>query len=218
MMKKLNLIVIILLSSLVILSAFMIFREILIQQKEKNNFNEIKKIAECIESTNDEITPKQTVNIRNLKSLIDLNSDCVGWIYIEGTNIDYPVMHTPNDSQKYLHKDFYGKYSQSGVPFIDSRCSIDSGNVILYGHNMKNGTMFADLKKYLDSDFLSAHRTVEFETADGVRYFTVTDIVKTNISDKRYAEICSSDGRYLILSTCYGSDKNGRLLVVAEEL
>ena len=126
-------------------------------------------------------------------------------------------MHTPSDPQKYLRRNFYGKYSQSGVPFLDGRCDIQSTNLIIYGHNMKNGTMFADLKKYVDKDFLSAHRTVKFETADGVQTFTVTEVLKTNISNEWYNRISAEDGRQLILSTCYGSGKDGRLLIIAAE-
>ena len=105
----------------------------------------------------------------------------------------------------------------SGIPFLDYRCTPDT-NLIIYGHNMKNGTMFSDLKKYLDKSFREQHPVIELETADGVRYFTVTEVIKTDIYDKRYEDIEVKDGRQkLILSTCYGSEKSGRLLVIAEE-
>ena len=83
---------------------------------------------------------------------------------------------------------------------------------------MKNGTMFFDLKKYVDRDFLNVHRTVKFETVDGSRYYTVTDVLKTNTSDAWYDSITAENGsRRLILSTCYGSGKDGRLLIIAAE-
>ena len=149
---------------------------------------------------------------------MEQNGDCVGWLYIEGTAVDYPVMHTPNQPQKYLRKNFHGEYSVSGVPFMDHRCSLDSTDLIIYGHNMRNGTMFADLKKYLDDDFLEGHRTIELETAEGLRYFTVIEVVKTDIYDERYDRLDMADGiQHLILSTCYGSSKSGRLLVIAVE-
>ena len=103
-------------------------------------------------------------------------------------------MHTPSEPQKYLRRNFYGKYSQSGVPFLDGRCNTQSTNLIIYGHNMKNGTMFSDLKRYADRDFLNAHRTVKFETADGVQTFTVTEVLKTNTSDAWYDRITAEDG------------------------
>lgn len=126
-------------------------------------------------------------------------------------------MHTPSDPQKYLRRNFYGKYSQSGVPFLDGRCNLQNTNLIIYGHNMRNGTMFSNLKKYVDRDFLNAHRTVKFETVDGIRYYTVAEVLKTNTSDEWYNRITAEDCRQLILSTCYGSGKDGRLLIIAAE-
>ena len=79
------------------------------------------------------------------------NNDMVGWIRLDGTVIDYPVMHTPDYvdengiiGQKYIHRDFNGEESTSGAIFIDFRCTMDprSDNLILYGHHMRNGTMF----------------------------------------------------------------------------
>jgi len=169
------------------------------------------------ETTDAETEPEPTVQKRNLAPIMEQNSECIGWIYIEGTAVNYPVMHTPNDPQKYLRKNFEKKYSVSGIPFLDYRCTLDT-NLIIYGHNMKNGTMFSDLKKYLDKTFREQHPVIELETADGVRYFTVTEVIKTDIYDKRYEGIEVTDGRQkLILSTCYGSAKSGRLLVIAEE-
>lgn len=169
------------------------------------------------ETVDTETEPEPTEQKRNLAPIMEQNSECIGWIYIEGTAVNYPVMHTPSDPQKYLRKNFEKKYSVSGIPFLDYRCTLDT-NLIIYGHNMKNGTMFSDLKKYLDKTFREQHPVIELETADGVRYFTVTEVVKTDIYDKRYEDIEVTDGRQkLILSTCYGSAKSERLLVIAEE-
>ena len=218
-----------LLSAVAVLSGGKIYSELKEQQKGKEDFAAVAEIAELpmteapAESVMDAETEpsaeptEQPAAERNIQALIAENADCIGWLSIDGTNISYPVMHTPSDPQKYLRRNFYGKYSQSGVPFLDGRCDIQSTNLIIYGHNMKNGTMFADLKKYVDKDFLSAHRTVKFETADGVQTFTVTEVLKTNISNEWYNRISAEDGRQLILSTCYGSGKDGRLLIIAAE-
>ena len=199
-----------------------IYYELKERQKEKDDFAAVSQIAEPTvtaeqtESEQAEPTEEPTAE-RNISALIAANTDCIGWISIDGTNISYPVMHTPNDPQKYLRRSFHGQYSQSGVPFLDWRCSTDGGNRIIYGHNMKNGTMFSDLKKYLNTDFLNVHRTVKFETADGVQTFTVTEVLKTNTADSWYNRITCEDGHHLILSTCYGSGKDGRLLIIAAE-
>ena len=218
-----------LLSAAAVLSGVKIHSELKERQKEKKDFASVAEIAklpmteapaESVTDTETETSAEPTEQPaaeRNIQALIAENSDCIGWLSIDGTNISYPIMHTPSDPQKYLRRNFYGKYSQSGVPFLDGRCDLQSSNLIIYGHNMRNGTMFSDLKRYVDRDFLNAHRTVKFETADGVQTFIVTEALKTNTSDGWYDRIAAEDGRHLILSTCYGSGKDGRLLIIAEE-
>ena len=211
-----------LLSAAAVLAGVNIYSELRQQREEKEDFAAVSRIAEPTvtaeqtESEQAEPTEEPAAE-RNIPALIAANTDCIGWLSIDGTNISYPIMHTPHDPQKYLRRNFYGKYSQSGVPFLDGRCDIQSTNMIIYGHNMRNGTMFSELKKYVNRDFLNAHRTVKFETADGVQTFTVAEVLKTNTSDAWYDRIASEDGRQLILSTCYGSGKDGRLLIIAAE-
>ena len=219
-----------LLSEAAVLAGVNIYSELKEQQKEKEDFAAVAELAELpmTEAPAESVTEMETepsaepteqpAAERNIQALIAENADCIGWLSIDGTNISYPVMYTPSEPQKYLRHNFYGKYSQSGVPFLDGRCNLKSTNLIIYGHNMKNGTMFSDLKRYLDGDFLTAHRTVKFETVDGIRYFTVIEILRTDITDARYNHITAEDGsRCLILSTCYGSGKDGRLLIIAAE-
>lgn len=209
-----------LLSAAAVLAGANIYSELKERQKEKEDFAAVSQIAEpTVATAQTESEPaEQSAAERNIQALITENADCIGWLSIDGTNISYPVMHnTPSDPQKYLRRSFYGQYSQSGVPFLDGRCSTVGGNLIIYGHNMKNGTMFSDLKKYLNTDFLNSHRTVRLETADGVFLFTVTEVRRTNTADPWYNRITSEDGRQLILSTCYGSGKDGRLLIIAAE-
>ncbi len=217
-----------LLSVLLILSGRMIYQEVSSRQKEKEEFDTLAELVEVTpEKQPDEtVAPtdtapesdKDTELMRDLSELFSQNSDCIGWLCIPDTAINYPVMHTPENAQKYLRRNFYGEYSQSGVPFLDARCSLGNTNLIIYGHNMKNGTMFSDLGKYLDDTFLGEHPTIELQTADGVQHFTVIEVLKTDIHDKWYERISLEDGRqYLVLSTCYGSAKSGRLLIIATE-
>lgn len=208
-----------LLSAAAVLAGVQIYSELREQQKEKEDFAVVSQIAEpTVTVAQTESEPnEQPAAERNIQALIAENADCIGWICIDGTNISYPVMHAPSEPQKYLRRNFYGKYSQSGVPFLDGRCDLQSTNLIIYGHNMKNGTMFSDLKKYLNTDFLNSHRTVRLETADGVFLFTVTEVRRTNTADPWYDRTTCEDGRHLILSTCHGSGKDGRLLIIAAE-
>ena len=214
-----------LLSGVLVTSGFMIVKELSSQQKEKEDFRKLAEIVTGIPTehpeTNtwliDESVAEETPIGQNLSKLFAMNADCIGWLCIPGTAVDYPVMHTPENPQKYLRRNFYGEYSQSGVPFLDGRCSLDCDNLIIYGHNMKNGTMFSDLKRYADQSFRSEHPIIELVTAGGKQIYTVSDIRITDTSDKWYSEINPKRGRFLTLSTCYGNSKNGRLLVIAKE-
>lgn len=104
----------------------------------------------------------------DLEDLYAMNSDFVGWLTVEGTKIDYPVMHTPEDPEYYIHRDFYEAYSEAGTPFLDGESVISGAdrtwNWMIYGHNMKFGTMFHDLLDYEDSSFWKEHKTFTFDT------------------------------------------------------
>lgn len=214
----------VLLSALLAVSVVMTFRELSTRQKEKEDFEELAEMVQTIPPQ--PIQPKETPaltddepeeTLRDLSVLFVENNECIGWLCIPDTAIDYPVMYTPNAPQKYLRRNFYGEYSQSGVPFLDYRCSLDGGDLLIYGHNMKNGTMFSDLKKYLDADFLSSHQTIELQIASSLYRYTVTEIKVTDTSDKWYENIGKNlfeNRRFLVLSTCYGGG-NGRLLIIA---
>lgn len=221
--QKINFcILVFLLSVITILCGFKIYSKLFARNCEKQNFDQIVSLVTVDENYDSESEDQpsaesQTEKKRNLKELLKQNSDCIGWIYIPGTAVNYPVMHTPSNPQKYLRRDFYGNYSQSGVPFLDSRCNLTDTNLIIYGHNMRNGTMFSDVKNYANTDFRKAHPIIEFETVNGIYKFNVINVKITDTADKKYNEIYSSDGRFLTLSTCYGNRKSGRILVTAKE-
>ena len=138
---------------------------------KKNKFinPNLLKVSDCDNDVQDESSMYFTTYYEphSISELISMNSECFGWINISGTNINYPVMHTPSNLQKYLNRNFYGEYSYSGTPFLDARCSADSTNLIIYGHHMNNGTMFADLCNYTDYSYFTEHPTVVLETKMG---------------------------------------------------
>lgn len=92
------------------------------------------------------------------------NPDLFGWVQIDGTKLDYPVMHTPDDPEFYLQRAFDRSASGSGVPFLDGSCTEGGGNYLIYGHNMRSGTMFATLLSYAQPDFYEAHPVIRFDT------------------------------------------------------
>lgn len=111
------------------------------------------------------------------------NSDMVGWIQIEGTSIDYPVMQTPTDPNYYLKHDFEKNHTDYGCPFMQADCDAlaPSDNLIIYGHNMKDGSMFADLARYRSKDFWQAHKTVWFDTARGSCAYEIFAVIHTTV-------------------------------------
>jgi len=111
------------------------------------------------------------------------NADMIGWIQIEGTSIDYPVMQTPADPHYYLKHDFEKNYTDYGCPFMQADCDAlaPSDNLIIYGHNMKDGSMFADLAKYRSKDFWQNHKTVWFATELGSRAYEIFAVIHTTV-------------------------------------
>lgn len=118
--------------------------------------------AEAATQTEPEITQPQILPW--LAEKAGQNPDMVGWISIAGTKIDYPIMHTPDDPEKYLHKDFQGNFSVGGLPFLDAACTLDSDNLLIYGHNMHNGTMFRNLLSYDQKNFWQEHPVISVST------------------------------------------------------
>ena len=102
----------------------------------------------------------------DMTELYSQNSDFVGILEVVDTDINYPVCQTPNDPEYYLRRDFYGETSTAGTLFVDYRCDIvnPTTNTIIYGHNMRSGTMFGGLKRYLDYDYYQSHKTIIFKT------------------------------------------------------
>ena len=109
---------------------------------------------------------------RKYKQIHDLNQDFAGWITIPDTKIDYAVMMNMEENEYYLRRDFHKKDSMAGMLFIDNHCDImtPGTNIIIYGHNMKAGTMFHDLFKYEEQSFYEAHRYITFNSIyrDGI--------------------------------------------------
>lgn len=134
------------------------------------------------QDTQQEISSESSVQPTSRNLYLE-NSDMVGWIQIEGTSIDYPVMQTPADPNYYLKHDFEKRYTDYDCPFMQADCDAiaSSDNLIIYGHNMKDGSMFADLAKYGSKDFWQAHKTVWFDTALGSSAYEIFAVIHTTV-------------------------------------
>mgnify|MGYP002624658457 CR=1 FL=1 len=125
-----------------------------------------------------------------LPELVDLysqNSDFVGILEVVDTDINYPVMQTPTDPEYYLRRDFFGESSTAGTLFVDYRCDIvnPTTNTIIYGHNMRSGTMFGGLKRYLDYDYYQSHKTIIFKTLYEEQEY---EVVGVGLSEVGYSD------------------------------
>lgn len=123
------------------------------------------ELAAGLDQTERENEPPPPV-LPEYEAIVAQHSDFAGWITIDGTKIDYPVMLTPNDGDYYLKRNVNGEDDINGTLFMDPRTDLvqRSTNIIIYGHNMKSGAMFGSLKKYLDEDYWREHAQIRFDT------------------------------------------------------
>ena len=127
--------------------------------------------AETEEEENRIIIPEETAPVVNEDGILlqyagiyEQNPDTAGWLYIDGTSISYPVMYTPYNPEYYLRRGFDEKHSENGVPFIGEGYSEGCGHTIIYGHNMKDGSMVAPLLSYSDAEFWLDHAYIGYDT------------------------------------------------------
>ena len=119
-------------------------------------------------------------------ALYEQNSDLVGWISIEDTRINYPVVQSPDNPNFYLNHGFDKGKTDYGCPYVSEICDVSkpSDNLIIYGHHKKNGTMFSDLKKYRKQSFWEDHKTFRFDTLYEKQTYEVIAVFKTVVYTK----------------------------------
>lgn len=202
----------------------------------------------------DTTDPEATIPVSDMlyeyQLLYALNNDMVGWITIDGTEINYPVVQSLYEPNFYLRKNFYKEKATCGTIYARESCDVNtpSDNVVLYGHNMRNGTMFADLHNYEDPAVWAENRFIQFNTLTEYHTYEIFAIFKTSATagegfryhvfeNARNAEefdafvaqckqlsfydtgITPQYGEKLLtLSTCDKSIDNGRLVVVARRV
>lgn len=206
---------------------------------DKKQIDEFESIAQAVEGS-------RQCSDNKFADLYAQNNDFIGWIKIDDTVIDYPVMQSKDSPNFYLDHNFKKEYSRFGVPYMQENCSLSSDNIIVYGHNMKNKSMFNELTKYKDKDFYNAHRYIQFDTLSEQRKYEVIcafktvaytsngfqyyNFIKANTEEEfsAYIERCQALSFYdtgvnaeygdklITLSTCEYSQNNGRFVVVAK--
>lgn len=224
MKKKIRIIFLIIFSALFIFSSYKVFMYL----------KEYTKVKKEINSINEVINKEDNF----MDSLKAMNSDVVSYIKIEGTNIDYPVVQTDNNDF-YLKHTFDKSYSEYGWIFMDYRNeAFNNQNTIIYGHAMKNKTMFGSIKDMFKSSWLDNYKH-EIKVYDNNEFVTykifsiyeteaVNDYLHTNFTSEEYKEFINTilkksyydfktevneDSKMITLSTC--SRQNKRLVVHA---
>ena len=196
-----------------------------------NNSSDKPSADRVSEDTKKELTAQ-------VRQLSAEHSDSVAWLYIPDTNIDYPIMQS-GDNDYYAHRATDGSYLYAGSLFMDYRCSSDFSdfNSVIYGHNMGNGTMFADIPNYENEEYFMEHSYGWLTTENDVRlidFFAVARTVDTSglyLADPNFnewdnqlrncasiykeIEVTESD-HLLMLSTCTSAEGNSRTILVGK--
>lgn len=182
----------------------------------------------------DEEEPEEEMISVDFDALMKINEDVVGWLYIPNSDISYPLLHGA-DNEKYLHATYDGTSSIFGSIFVDFRNAADFSDwhTILYGHNMKNGSMFGTLKKYQDENFFQTHRNIYILTKDATyryrvfsyhvadaagrvyttsfankdEYASFLDLITQSSSIETKLSVGAKD-KTITLSTCTGDEEN----------
>lgn len=201
--------------------------------KEKNDIPNMKEEKETSDDSG--LTP-----FDRTQPLEKINKDYVGWITIEGTKIDYPVVQGLNNLY-YLDHDFYTNESPYGTPFLDTEADINnSQNLVIYAHNMSDKQMFTDLLKYEEQSFYEKNKVIQFawntyEIFAAARINLIEDagIAMAYASDEYFSQEyflgfvedvkkissiksdieINEDDRILCLSTCTRDDSDERFVV-----
>ena len=163
--------------------------------------------------------PEEKLPEIDFEGLRAINGDVVAWIQIPGIGVDYPVVQG-KDNEHYLHYTFDGKTNKEGSIFLDyrNRADFTDSKVIIYGHNMKDGSMFSNLKKFQDAGFRKEQGRVLLYLPDRVLEYEIVECRKVSVRDSVY-EVASEEDRdvleKVILSTCSVS-ANNRLIVICK--
>ncbi len=190
----LNIILIVAIIGLVV-SGFMVGRTVYLSHKHTKNFQKISSLAPLPPKNADDTEGAQKVT-NFFDTLKIQNPDISAYIKIPNTQIDYPVMLTPNDEEFYLRRDFDKNYSYYGTPFFETECKSDGGVKIIYGHHISGKKLFGELLYYGNKDFLMSHSDVHLYDQTGDNVYTVFAAFYTTGDDKHEIYTKGVNGLY----------------------
>ena len=179
------------------------------QTKIKEEQTELIDIAEIPEKVEDIEEKKEVINFQDL---ININSDFIGWIKIEDTNINYPIVQGTNNTY-YLKHSFYKEYSNAGSIYMDATANsnFSSKNTFIYGHYTSDGSMFGQIGKYMKQDFYDKHKEIYIYTSEQNYKLEVFSVHVDKASSKSYQmnfTTDESDKDYIDLMKSYSVIKS----------
>ena len=198
--KVIRILLLIICITVMAISGWYLYKYLREQKEAQDVVDDLKDMIVEIPEDEDELLEWKKMNsdINIYQELYEKNNDFIGWITIEGTKIDYPVMQTPNDEQYYLYKDFNKNYLVSGTLFCKAEADIEkpSDNILIYGHHMSGGKlMFADLEKYMDEEFYKKHKYIKFGTIyDNYGKYEIIAAFRTDVNVGTYEYYNFIDG------------------------
>lgn len=153
-------------------------------RESQSRYQELAAMATTLPSGSTESpTSPESGILPEYRSLYELNPHMVGWIAIEGTVINYPVVQTPEDPEYYLYRDFDGTDNPRGCLFADAACDVESSdNVTVYGHHMVDGSMFGGLLDYAAQSFWEEHSSFRFDSLTQRRSYEIFAVFRTTAS------------------------------------
>ncbi len=264
MKKILFIVIVVLLLAAFGVSAYMVGSYLLDGKKQADRNAELAQMVEAAKTTTAATEPRETVPGETAEStvpaepteprildayagLYSLNSDMVGWLEIPNTKLKYPVMQTPNEANYYLYRDFDKGDSQRGTIYAWEAADINkpSDNITMFGHNMKDGSMFAALNNYVNQYFWEDNQLILFDTLYEYHTYKIFAVFKTTATQgqgfsyhqfvdaadeaefNEFVAKCKEMSFYdtgitpvygdklICLSTCEYTLENGRLVVAA---
>lgn len=174
----------------------------------KENENIQSDLAQYVEIQKDENDTEDNTYKIDFKALKEINSDTVGWIKVNGTNIEYVVVQG-DDNNYYLNHNFEKQSNNAGWIFADYKNKFDytDYNIVIYGHNMRNDSMFGTLKNVLKKEWYDKeeNRHIFLVTEKGTLTYEVFSVYEEKASDYPIQTVFSSDNEYLkFLNTVKG--------------
>lgn len=261
MKKIIRIIILLLLIAIIVVSSICLYKELSERKIQNDEYENLIMLFENVSDNHeddfrnknnleaDNLSSEEKVSSKsyNFDSIKNINSDVVGWIKIDGTKVNYPVMQNSNDSNYYLHRNIYKGYSSIGSIYVPNICNIKKAdNIILYGHHIKDGSMFGSLTKYKSYNYFKEHKYIKLMTDESsFSDYEIMAIIVTNVEDfnyygftkaenqnqfNEYVRQCRSmsifetgvqanyGDKLVTLVTCEYSQNNGRMIIVAKKI